>query len=305
VIVSRVTAAAVVAASLVVAACGSPSEDGSSRAHGRGVEGEAPGRVVALGEEFLLADLLALGIEPVASTATVVDAGFLGVDEFDTSGIEALSGNEPDFERLATFAADTLVTTQFVIDEVGREPLAANGDLVVLPDDADPERRLEILAETFGREREADELLAELDAARERARAAIESNDGSCVVSVATVYPSQLAVWVAGPINIPQALLDLGCTLVPTPAEVDPAPNGRAYISLEQLGLLDAPTLVVMQSDEVEGETIAYRELTQGSLWQTLPAVEAGRVIEVDRLGYPGVPGQIRLFDDLGAALGG
>lgn len=51
-------------------------------------------RVVVVGEEDLLADVLALGIEPVAATATVAEVGFQGLDEFDTSGIEVLPQTE-------------------------------------------------------------------------------------------------------------------------------------------------------------------------------------------------------------------
>jgi iron complex transport system substrate-binding protein len=58
-----------------------------------------------------------------------------------------------------------------------------------------------------------------------------------------------------------------------------------------------------MQSEAVEGEPAAYAALTDDPLWQTLPAVEAGTVIELDRLAYPGVAGQIRLLDELAVSL--
>jgi iron complex transport system substrate-binding protein len=290
------------AALVTLDACGG-SADTTTDSSATGAGTRNTGRVVALGEEFLLADLLALGIEPVASTATVVDSGFQGVDEFDTTGIEALSSTNANLEQLAALRPDTIVTTQFVVDEVGRDRLDALGNLIVIPA-ADPETQLRALADAFGRTRAADRLLAELADAHAAALRTIGESGEECRVSVATIYPAQLAVWVDGPINIPQALLDLGCALVPSASDIPAASNGRAYISFEQIGLLDAPMLVMMQSSAVAGETAAYDEVTEDPLWQALPAVTGGKVIELDRLGYPGTPGQIRLFHDLAAQLG-
>ena len=77
-----------------------PSTGGDERDE---LDAEAPdlGRVVSVAEEFVLADLLALGIEPVASTATVDTVGFQGLDEFDTSAIEVLPQTTLNLEYLA------------------------------------------------------------------------------------------------------------------------------------------------------------------------------------------------------------
>lgn len=45
------------------------------------------------------------------------------------------------------------------------------------------------------------------------------------------------------------------------------------------------------------GEALA--DIAGLPLWQRLPAVVAGRVVTLDRLGYPGIPGRRRLVDDL------
>lgn len=81
--------------------------------------------------------------------------------------------------------------------------------------------------------------------------------------------------------------------------------DGRAYISDEQIGLLDAPTLILMQTEYVEGEDEAIAAMEANPLWAELPAVQSGEVITVDRLGYPGISGRIRLVDVLVDALGG
>ena len=71
------------------------------------------------------------------------------------------------------------------------------------------------------------------------------------------------------------------------------------HLSTEQLTMLDAPTLVLLQSATVDGEDQAVEEIEASPLWSTLPAVRNDRVLTFDRLGYPGATGQIRFLDEL------
>jgi iron complex transport system substrate-binding protein len=260
--------------------------------------------VVSLGEEFLLADLLALGVVPVASTATVPTAGFQGLGQFETEGIEALPSTDVNLERLAALQPDVIVTTEFLAGQVGEALLADLGELVVIDDDATADEQLQVLAERFDATDAADLLLAELDAARADLADAIAARPQACEVSLATVYPGPSpAAWTTGATEIPAAVLEAGCTLRPGADVGEADRNGRLFLSLEQLGLLDAPRLVLLQSDAVEGETDAVAALADNPLWATVPAVTAAEVVTLDRLGYPGVVGQIALQRDLVAAL--
>lgn len=259
------------------------------------------GRVVALGEEYLLADLLALGVTPIASTATV-GTEFHGLDEFDTSGIEPLPSDDPNIERLAGFEPDLIVLADFVLDYVDRDLLEPIAPLVVVGEDE--RQRLADLGEAFEVPEAAAELQAELDdalaAGAEELAPATEQT-----VTVATIYPGPTpAVWVDGPTDVPETLLDLGFTLTPEASQVSDVRYGRSYLSLEQLGLLDGDVMITLQSDAVDGESASLAEIESDPLWQRLPAVEAGEVIELDRLGYPGTPGRINLVEDLVELLG-
>lgn len=49
------------------------------------------------------------------------------------------------------------------------------------------------------------------------------------------------------------------------------------------------------------GEQEAVDQIAADPLWSLLPAVQAGDVIVFDRLGYPGVTGQIRFLDEFAA----
>lgn len=258
-----------------------------------------PKRVLALGEEFLLADLLALGLPVVASSATVATEGFAGLDGFDTAGIEVFDAIEPDLERLVTVAPDLIVAGAYVWDQVGESVLAPLAPtIVVYATGADWRTELLSLGAALGAE---DIAKGEIDAYDETvATAQAELDAGERTISIATVYLGDaLAVWVDGPINIPQTVIDLGFTLEPGPGALADAQNGRAFISLEQLTLLTGGDLLAVQSDAVEGEQESFDAFLTQPLWQTLPAVAAGRVHVVDRLGYPGVAGRIRLVADL------
>lgn len=260
-------------------------------------------RLVVLAEEFMLADVLALGLQPIASTASVPEVGFQGLDPADTAGIEVLPMTTLDLEQIALLRPDTIVTLQFWADQIGADALDALGDVILVPDGLTIAERITTMGDLLGRPTEAAARVAELAAATARAEAAVP--DG-CTVSLAAIYsgPSP-AAFVAGPWDIPTAILSTGCRLDPDPTVAEPDRNGRVYLSLEQLGLLDAPTIVLLQSETVEGEAAAVAEIESNPLWERLPAVQSGDVLTFDRLGYPGITGQIRFLDDFAAALAG
>lgn len=296
---------------LGTAACGGSSDagsDGDAKSTTTAAEGGTAtegtkdlGGVLALGEEFLLADLLSLGITPVASTATVADEGWQGMDEFDTERIEILPNTEANFEQLAALDVDTVIALQYVVDQVGMEKLSALGEVIVAPTGSTPDDLAE-LGELVGREDAADQLIADLDAATE---AAAGSAADGCEVSLATIYSGPtLATWIAAPNNVAVALEDMGCTLSPSTEDGDPDGAGRIYLSEENIGMLSAPEMILLQTDTVPGEDDAVAEIEDDPLWQQLPAVEDDQVTTIDRLGYPGAAGLIRLYDDLAGIVG-
>jgi iron complex transport system substrate-binding protein len=320
--VVRLVVVAALAVAAVAGCGGGSSEDGSGSATAPGADDAGGGsdasgaglgteRVLALGEERLLADLLALGIRPVASSANVVvDGGFVGFDAAEVEGIEPLLSTDPNIEHLAVLQPEVVVASEFVVDNLGRDVLDGLGTVVEVPED-DAEAQILLLGDAFDRREEAEALVAELDEAITAGRDAVATlPDESRTVSVATVYPGPtVAAWVDGPVDVPATLLALGFTLRPGADDVSGveggATEGRAYLSEEQIGLFDAGTMVTMQSEHVEGEDAALDAMAEDPLWVDLPAVRSGRVFTVDRLGYPGIAGQIRLVDDLVELLGG
>ncbi len=300
----RTVSSLVLTAALLVgvAACGGGSDSSdSSKATttttaGSDASGKDLGNVLALGEEFLLADLLSLGITPVASTATVADAGWSGLDDFDTEGIEILPNTEANFEQLAALDVDTVLALDYVVDQVGMEKLEALGEVIVVPTGTGADELTE-LGKIVGREDAAAELVEELDAAK-AAAAGTAADD--CEVSLATIYGGPTpAAWISAPNNVAIALEDMGCELSPSTEDQEADMAGRVYLSLENLGLLSAPKLIMLQTSAVEGEDESLAEIEDNPVWQGLPAVKADEVTTLDRLGYPGVAGLIRLYDEL------
>ncbi|MEO1057298.1 MAG: ABC transporter substrate-binding protein [Actinomycetota bacterium] len=254
------------------------------------------GNVVVLGEEFLLADFLALGGQAVASTATLGDQ-FVGIER-DTTGIDPLSSIDPNFELLASYQPDLIITTTGVVELIGTTELEAIAPTEVV-DNSDWQQQVRDLAAAMGVPERADQLLAQYD----EAVAAAPVPEG-LEASAATVYSGEnVAAWVAGPVNIPQVLLDLGLTLTPGGGELDGESNGRVFLSNELIPVLDGEVLILAQTTGVEGEEESLANVSAQPLWQQLPAVSAGNVVTIDRLGYPGVEGRIRIINDVLAAL--
>lgn len=253
----------------------------------------------------MLADLFALGIRPIACTSNAAQVGFPGV-EADTSGIEAIASAEPNLEQLAAFRPDIVLTPTWVLEHVAEDVLRSLGELIVIESE-EPRESLREIAAAFDVPELTDRveaLITSVDSAVEATRSALQAEGRE--ISVVTVYPGPtLACWVAGNTAVPTTLIELGFTLVPSLDAVGgDAPIGRFYMSLEQIEMLDAPDLIALQSELVEGEPAPFEQITDDPLWSRLPAVEADRVHQVDRLGHPGLSGRLHLAEDLTQQLG-
>jgi iron complex transport system substrate-binding protein len=260
-------------------------------------------RVVALGEEFLLADLLALDVPVVATTVTAPAAGIQGLDGLPTEDVLVLESTGSALETVVDLDPTLLVASDFVVGELGRDRLEAIAPLVVVGEG--PWRTVFAeLGGALGRAAEAAEALDGYDADVEAARSALGT---APTVSVATVYPGEsIAVWAAGPSTVPAVLEDLEVPLRPGTEDLRLDEQGRAFVSLEEVPeLLDGEQLLLLQSGAVEGEQESLDATLAGPVFGALPAVVAGEVSVLDRLGYPGLPGRLQAVEDVVEAIGG
>lgn len=257
----------------------------------------APQRVIALGEEGLLADLLDAGITPVASIVNLPEylPPLIRADE--VAGVELYSSTtNVSIERLAALEPDLIIGTVFFIDRIGYQRLSQMAPTIAVGGSNEVENYAQTLT-AFGLDDKAAADLAAFEAALADARSQL----AGASVSVAAIYPGEsVAVFTDHPRTVPWLLRQLGVSLHPDGSEDGlGARDGRAFISLERLDLLSGEHLILLQSDSVEGETESVAEISANPLWQQIPAVQAGNVTVLDRLGYPGFRGVNALLEDL------
>lgn len=258
-----------------------------------------PQRVLALGQEYMLADLLDAGVPVVASSANIVE-NIAGFDPQELASILIFPAHEPNLETLSSLKPDLIIGDKYFIEKIGYDKLSGIAPTISIDVEADWRRTYLETLSVFGKADKAKADLSAHDALVASAKSKIRANGR--LISVGTVYPDQaLAAWVDGPTAVPQLLLDLGFTLSPSAKQAQEfgPKNGRIFLSLERLDLFAADTLILLQSAQVEGESESLADVKANPLWAQVPAVKANRVFELDRLGYPGLRGQKALLERL------
>jgi iron complex transport system substrate-binding protein len=258
-----------------------------------------PQRVLALGEDELLLNLLDLGVKPIGANVNLPERVALATPD-ELAGITLLpSAGDITIETLAALQPDLIIGTRFFVEGAGYDALSAIAPTVVLGS-GDSLGSYQETAAVFGKSASAQQAVT---AFRQRMHAeSTRVGANQRMLSLASVYPGpNVAVWVDGPSPVPTLVRAMGISLSPDSAAVANLGlrNGRAFISPEQLTMLTGSTIVLLQSDTVEGEQDAVQAIAANPLWQTLPAVKTGRVVTLDRLGYPGLRGQQQLLDEL------
>jgi iron complex transport system substrate-binding protein len=260
-----------------------------------------PQRVLALGEEFLLADLLELGIKPASSSSKFLDR-YAGIDPALTEGLVPFSIYEADLEAFTALQPDLILVPNVYIDYAPDlfELIGKIGPLVPLPTTPEWQDDFLFLASMFGLTDLAQQKIDELDA--QITQAAEELALDGRTVSYATIYQesTDIAIWLTDDHQFVEVGIALGLTVEPESAGFDMDQNGRAYISLEQAALLTGETLIMMQtSGELNpDEEQSFNGVTSTPIWQTVPAVQSDRVFVLERIGFPGdVPGRRGLLE--------
>lgn len=260
-----------------------------------------PQRVIALGEEGLLADLLDIGVQPVVSIVNVTDdVALINDDELANTDLLPSSANT-SVETLLGYNPDLIIATVFFADQIGYDRLSDIAPTVTVGGQDALEQYIETLT-LFGLREQGE---ADVAAFEERISAESQTLNAT-ELSVAAVYPGpNVALFFDGPQAAPLLLNKLGVTMLPVGDERDDlrVRNGRAFVSDERLDLISGERLILLQSASVDGELEAIDEIADDPLWQQLPAVQSGNIVTLDRIGYPGFRGQQALLDDLVSAL--
>lgn len=233
-----------------------------------------PTRIVAVSDGGELASLLALGIEPVGFGQRndplqpwIQDNGGADLPKYK------LVGTEVSFERMAAWKPDLLlVQNGFATkDNLARYTAIAP---TVVTSFIDWRENLRQVSQATGTTARAAELVAANTAAVEKARAALAGRKGMKVQAI-TVFdgPTIYRLNDASPLG--KVAADVG--LAPFPAQKTPG-EAVEEISLERLPEIDADVLFVQVFDEGDGP---YKALRERDIWKRIPAVKAGRVVEL------------------------
>ncbi|MEM8746133.1 MAG: AraC family transcriptional regulator [Actinomycetota bacterium] len=250
-----------------------------------------PRIIVADEETFGL--VLDLGIIPIAAGGP--GFGFFGEDapgggNFHPStalrgagDVESFADGEPNLERIAELEPDAVVGPQWIAEEPVWSPLPEGVDMILIETDpvADAAGFVAEAGEKLGAPEPAAAAIAEFDA-RVDALAGAPSTDR---LSLDFVRPrgDTFDIYVGG-FGLEQ-MAEIGYSLPardPESGVEADRPDFRATaLSFERLDLLRADVIVIVRyQGEFDEEGIAL--LTSSPLWETLPAVQADRVIEVD-----------------------
>jgi iron complex transport system substrate-binding protein len=302
---------------LLPAACGGNGEGGDEASgETRTVEHifgitevpDEPERVAALFVTVASA-LASVGVQPIAGvddTAAFIEPYRELFDpDIDLSEIENLGSRaEFNLERLAALEPDLIIgTSQSGLDESGYGRLSEISPTVVF-DFPGTERWRELFEEVtsaVGRSEEAEEVVRRYEEALIRAQ---EKLADSLEVSFVRILDEASFIIDTPRSFAGQVAREMGLTVTDGPEGIGERPNEAIFeVSLERLDLVTGDIIVVPNFESL-GLDSYLETLSDQPLWQRLPAVEAGRVIEVDGAIYNGgtyVAGQL-LADALSEA---
>jgi iron complex transport system substrate-binding protein len=233
-----------------------------------------PKRVVAVTDGGELASLLALGVEPVGFgqrndplSPWIEAAGGDTLESYD------LAGTEVSFERIAAWQPDLILVQAGFATKENLSQYSALAPTVVTSF-IDWKDNLRQVSEATGTTERAAELIAENDAAVADAAKALAGSEGLKVQAV-TVFegPEIYRLNDASPLG----KLAPALGLAPFPA-AGTAGEAVDAVSLEKLTEIDADVLLVQTFDEGDGP---YQALKDQEIWKRIPAVKAGKVIEL------------------------
>lgn len=296
------------AASLLVAACGTDDDAGDSpddtattadatAGNSSAPDGAAtvpfehsqgttevpvdPERVVTTTDQNALLPLLEMGVKPVASAGLLADDGtqvFRRTEGFDTSGIEFVGAyGEPNAEAIAAQRPDLIVGYEFDADSFATLSEIAPTVLVQVFDRGLDEALLDF-ARLVGEEEQALALQADYDARIDSLLAELgERRDRLSVSVISSGDPGQFYredSWQA----IGTVMRDLD--LLRPPSQQGDAGLDETF-SLEQLPEHDADVVLVIDYSG-EGQDPGLDALLGSSLFDNLAAEQAGQVVLID-----------------------
>lgn len=258
-----------------------------------------PERVVVFDRRGTLAYLTDLGVTPVgAMSAPAIYGSKFHPLLTDVDAVETLDWQDPDLEKVATMNPDLIVGFRSDVEPVYEQLTGIAPTVALAIDLSNPHEQLTELGHILGMEDKAAELLqgfeAEVEAAKERV-----TQTGT----VSLILPLQDGIRIYRGVDFAgQVIQALGMTMTPDIDELGAsAGDDIVVVSFEQASVLDGDTLVVFANLSSE-QNVIKQNLYDMPVFQTVPAVRNGRVVEVEsqaNFGTAGLKGQRQILEAL------
>jgi iron complex transport system substrate-binding protein len=254
----------------------SAEEDTRTVTDAMGHEVEVPANPERVIGSYLEDYLVALGIEPVAQWSVRDGEDIQEYLQDDLEGIPTIPSELP-YEAVTSFEPDLLLmdSAGMVEDNKYDQYNKIAPTFVVGTEEANDWReKFQIIAEVFGMEEKADEVLAEYDAKAEDAKEQIQEAIGDESVAALWLFADTFYI-VSENLSSGDLLYnELGLTAPSVVSEIsETSAQNWTEISMEKLAELEADHIILVNSD---GESSALED----SIWQNIPAVQNDNIYE-------------------------
>jgi iron complex transport system substrate-binding protein len=231
---------------------------------------------------------LALGLQVAGASGALgfTAAPFADYHADRLAGVErVVAGGEPNLEQVAVVRPDVILDSWDVeqdrYDDWSALAPTVNFAPVLYPDDfarTDWRGALRALGELFGRQEQAEETVTAYEERAAELAAGLPDLQGA---TYAAINAFEGIIVIDRGQLISQTAEDLGLVAAPL---VAPDPSSRTILSLEEIGRLeDVDVLLVAvppSADSLERDLSELDAVFGSPLWDLLPAVQAGRVVQ-------------------------
>ncbi|WP_163581274.1 ABC transporter substrate-binding protein [Gracilibacillus saliphilus] len=254
----------------------SAEEDTRTVTDAMGHEVEVPANPERVIGSYLEDYLVALGVEPVAQWSVRDGEDIQDYLQDDLEGIPTIPSELP-YEAVTSFEPDLLLmdSAGMVEDNKYDQYNKIAPTFVVGTEEINDWReKFQIIAEVFGMEEKADEVLAQYDAKAEDAKEQIQEAIGDESVAALWLFADTFYI-VSENLSSGDLLYnELGLTAPSVVSEIsETSAQNWTEISMEKLAELEADHIILVNSD---GESSALED----SIWQNIPAVQNDNIYE-------------------------
>ncbi|WP_058307284.1 ABC transporter substrate-binding protein [Gracilibacillus massiliensis] len=262
-----------------------------------GNEVEVPANPERVIGSYLEDYLVALGIDPVAQWSVRDGEDVQDYLQDDLEGVPTIPSELP-YEAVTSYDPDLILMDSASMVEDNKYDQynkIAPTFVVGTEEKNDWREKFQIIAEVFGMEEKAEEVLAEYDTKAEDAKEQIQASIGDESVAALWLFADTFYI-VSENLSSGDLLYnELGLTTPSVVSEIsETATANWSEISLEKMAELEADHIILVNSEN--GSSVL-----EDPIWQNIPAVQKDNIYEYDRSAswlYGGPIANSQMIDD-------